>query len=51
MEPGVTGHNIIGHQWFLGFEGLILLVGDIYLAFEGLLERQTASIDGFVATT
>lgn len=51
MEPGVPEHNIIGYQWFLGFEGLISLVGDIYLAFEGLLERQTASIDGFVATT
>ncbi|MGX5112710.1 hypothetical protein [Bifidobacterium longum] len=46
----VTGHNIIGHQWFLGFEGLISSGGDIYLAFEGLLKRQTASINGFVAT-
>lgn len=47
----VTGHNIIGYQWFLGFEGLISSGGDIYLAFEGLLKRQTASINGFVATT
>lgn len=47
----VTGLNIIGHQWFLGLEGLISSGGDIYLAFEGLLKRQTASINGFVATT
>lgn len=47
----VTGLNIIGHQWFLGFEGLISSGGDIYLAFEGLLKRQTASINGFAATT
>lgn len=46
----VTGLNIIGHQWFLGFEGLISSGGDIYLAFEGLLKRQTTSINGFAAT-
>ena len=35
----VTGHNIIGHQWFLGFEGLISRLPEVYFHFKGLFTR------------